>query len=61
MFVIHQILILQWFLKDRVTPKTDHRNKLHFTVYSHRKQLIYIRIIFHCFYCIFWSNKCRLD
>jgi len=27
----------------------DHRNKLHFTGYSHREQMIYIRIIFHCF------------
>jgi len=25
----------------------DPRNKLHFTVYSHRKQMIYIRIIFN--------------
>jgi len=27
----------------------DHRNKLHFTVYSHREQMIYSIIIFHCF------------
>jgi len=31
----------------------NHRNKLHFTIYSHRKQLIYIIIIFHYFYYIF--------
>jgi len=27
----------------------NHRNKLHFTVYSHREQMIYIKIIFHNF------------
>jgi len=24
----------------------DHRNKLHFTIYSHRKQMIYTGVIF---------------
>jgi len=32
----------------------DHGNKLHFTRYSHRKQLIYITIIFHYFYSILY-------
>ncbi len=36
-----------------------HRNKLHFKMYSNRKQLFYIVIIFHnitiFFYCIFGS------
>jgi len=48
MFLEHQIIILECFLKDHVTLKTgvmmlkysfDHRNKLHFTIYSHRKLL----------------------
>jgi len=38
----------------------DHRNKLHFTVYSHKKQMIYITIIFHCFYCIFDQIKAAM-
>ncbi len=34
----------------------NHRNKLHFKIYSHRKKLFWIVIIFiqyYCFYCIF--------
>jgi len=27
----------------------DHRNKLQFTIYSHRKQMIYTVVILHCF------------
>jgi len=40
-----------WSNDDKIS--FDHRNKLHFTVYSHREQLFYITIIFHIFYCIF--------
>jgi len=40
-------------LKTGVMMLKIHRNKLHFTVYSHRKQMIYILIIFHNYYCIF--------
>jgi len=35
----------------------DHRNKLHFTVYSHRQQMIYTGVI----YCIFVSNICSFN
>jgi len=36
-----------------------HRNKLHFTVYSHREQMIYTRIIFHIF-TVFFIKSCSL-
>ncbi len=50
--------------EDHVTLKTGvmmlkiHRNKLQFILYSHRKQIIYIIIIFHNFYSIF--DQCSL-
>jgi len=39
--------------EDWSNDAEDHRNKLHFTVYSHREQMIYTIIIFHNLYCIF--------
>jgi len=36
------------------------RNKLHFTIYSHRKHMIYIIIIFDYFYCIFDQTNAAL-
>ncbi len=69
----HQISILEWFLKDHVTLKTKvmatenssfhHRNKLHFKIYSNRKHLYSIVIIFHLisfFPLHFQSNKYSL-
>jgi len=65
MFPEQQISILELFLKDHVTLKTGvmmlkiqlchHRNKLHFKIYSNRKQLFLIVIIFHniTFFCFF--------
>ncbi len=55
------IIILEWFLKDRVNGVTmlknqlsNHRNKLHFKIYSNTNHL-YLNFVF-------WgSNKCRLD
>jgi len=52
-------------VKDHVTLKTGVmminsaliRNKLHFTVYSHRQQMIYTGVI----YCIFVSNICSFN
>jgi len=38
--------------EDWSNDAENHRNKWHFTVYSHRDQMIYIRIIFQYFYCI---------
>ncbi len=32
---------------DAENPALHHRNKLHLQIYSHRKQLFYIVIIFH--------------
>jgi len=49
--------------EDWSNDAENHRNKLHFTIYSHRKQMIYIGITFHNFYCIFdqinaaWLNR----
>ncbi len=37
---------------DAENSALHHRNKLQFTIYSHRKQLFKIVIIFHNFYCI---------
>ncbi len=59
-----QQIILEWFLKDHVTLKTgtmmltqkfsfDQRNKLHSKIYSIRKCLFWIVIIFQNIYCIF--------
>ncbi len=62
MFLEQQISILEWFLKimwhwrlEKLCWKFsfDHRNKLQFNIYSHRKQLFEIVTIFHNFYCIF--------
>jgi len=43
--------------EDWSNDAENQRNKLHFTVYSHREQMIYIRIIFHYFSCIFFLIK----
>ncbi len=37
---------------DAENTAAHHRNKLHFTIYSHRKQIFEIVIIFYNFYCI---------
>jgi len=57
----HQILILvisggscdteDWSNDDKFS--FDHRNKLYCTIYSHRTQMIYIRILFQIFCCIY--------
>jgi len=58
MFLEHQILILvisegscdseDWSDDDKFS--FDHRNKLHFTLYWHQKQIIYITKIFYCIF-----------
>jgi len=58
MFPDHQILTLEWFLKDRDTE--DWSNDVENSVYSHRKQINYITIISHIFYCIFDQNNAAL-
>ncbi len=47
---------------DAENSALHHRNELHFTIYSNRKQLFKIVIIFHilCFSQYFSSNKCSL-
>ncbi len=55
MFLKQQISILEWFLKDHVTLKSNdaensamhHNNILRFKIYSNRKQLIEMIIMFH--------------
>jgi len=42
--------------EDWSNDDENHRNKLHFTVYSHEKQMIYTRIIFHYFTVILIIN-----
>jgi len=36
-----------------INSALNHRNKLHFTIYSHRELMIYTGIIFHNFYSSF--------
>jgi len=64
MFVDHQILIFDWFVKDHVTLKTGVMMKnsdLIKAVYSHRKLMIYTGTIFHCFYYIFDQINAALE
>ncbi len=43
---------------DAENSTLHHRNKLHFTKYSHRKQLL--KIIISNILLYFWTNKCSL-
>ncbi len=61
-FLQQQIRILEWFLKDHVTGVTmlkiqlwNHRNKLHFKIYSNRKLILNSTNIskLYCFCCTF--------
>ncbi len=69
MFLEQQIRLLEWFLKNHVTLKTgrwkfslDHRNKLHFTVYSNKNSDIKLQYYFTILlFLYFWSNICRLS
>ncbi len=40
---------------DAENTAAHHRNKSHFTIYLHRKQLFEI-VILHCFCCIFFDQ-----
>ncbi len=67
MFLEQQISILEWFLKIMWHWRLeewcwkfsfDHRNQFQFKIYSYRKQLFKIVIIFQILTVDFWSNKC---
>ncbi len=52
----------EYWSNDAENSASDHMNKLHFKIYSNRKQLFEIVIIFHnitlfFFYCIFERKK----
>jgi len=65
--LLNQISILKWFLKDHATLKTGvmmlkiqlfhYKNKLQMKIYSNRKQIFLIVILFLLY---FWPNKCTL-
>ncbi len=53
MFLDHKSCDTEDCSNDAENSALCHRNKLHLNIYSQRKQLFYIIIIFHNFYCIF--------
>ncbi len=60
----HFRIISEDWSNDAENSDFHHRNKLYFNIYSNRKQLFQIVIIFSQYYCfiftVFWSNKWSL-